>query len=437
MESRNPWAFGNAISAETTLQVVIDGNVATETAGEVSAGDVILDGDGNEVTIESVEYGSEAMDSYAISTADGQVAIAAAEQIIDAVSHPDGHISPTTPAQMAREGVADGNGEYRFRVPYVSPSREERDAILPVIAGNCGDLDMAFSSDGFPIYRGTGYDDLGTISYAYELSHVAGIATSRIVRSDEQDASPSDSESPVSYLEIMAQDDSLLDRISERTSLHGNILRECIIDAVMIPQHVAAPDEEASMQCPTSDGDITFLRAGYLYGIKPSGRDESALIGAMFSSRAIRDRVIPECIMEAGDRERAAFLKGIIGKSVKSAKRDGNSISISIPAKSGTARYESIQSLLDGLGIEHDDAQTGISIPNPPVKLLPRLSDAYVDACDGYRDIMEDECGSVEREITSTPVLSVASCGRIGTIRLRTCGGNGTVSTAEGFAMPI
>lgn len=431
MESRNPWAFGNAISVETTLQVVIDGNVATETAGEVSVGDVILDGDGNEATVESVEYDSEAMDSYAISTADGQVAIAAAEQIIDTVSHHDGNISPTTPVQMTREGVTGGNGECRFRVPYVSPSREERDAILSVIAGNCGDLDIAFSSDGFPIYRGTGYGDLGTISYAYELSHVAGIATSRIVRSDEQDASPSNSESPVAYLEIMAQDDSLLDRISERTSLHGDILRECIIDAA-IPQHVATPGEEAAMQCPTSDGDITFLQAGYLYGSKPSGQDESALIGAMFSSRAIRDRVIPECIMEAGERERAAFLKGIIGKSVKSAKRDGNSISISIPAKSGTARYESIQSLLDGLGIEHDDAQTGISIPNPPVKLLPRLSDAYIDACDGYRDIMEGEYGSVEREVTSTPVLSVAPCGRIGTVRLRICGGNDTVSTAEG-----
>lgn len=436
MESRNPWAFGNAISVETTLQVVIDGNVATETAGEVSVGDVILDGDGKEATVESVEYDSEAMDSYAISTADGQVAIAAAEQIIDTVSHHDGNISPTTPVQMTREGVTGGNGECRFRVPYVSPSREERDAILSVIAGNCGDLDIAFSSDGFPIYRGTGYGDLGTISYAYELSHVAGIATSRIVRSDEQDASPSNSESPVAYLEIMAQDDSLLDRISERTSLHGDILRECIIDAA-IPQHVATPGEEAAMQCPTSDGDITFLQAGYLYGSKPSGQDESALIGAMFSSRAIRDRVIPECIMEAGERERAAFLKGIIGKSVKSAKRDGNSISISIPAKSGTARYESIQSLLDGLGIEHDDAQTGISIPNPPVKLLPRLSDAYIDACDGYRGIMENEYGSVEREITSTPVLSVAPCGRIGTVRLRICGGNDTVSTAEGFAMPI
>lgn len=436
MESRNLWAFGNAISTETTLQVVIDGNVATETAGEVSVGDVILDGDGNEATVESVEYGAEAVDSYAISTADGQGAIAAAEQIIDTVSHPDEHISPTTPAQMAREGVTGGNGEYRFRIPYVSPSREERDAILPVIAGNCGDLDMAFSSDGFPIYRGTGYGELGTLSYAYELSHVAGIATSRIVRSDEQDASPSDSESPVAYLEIMAQGDSLLDRISERTSLHGEILRESIIDAA-IPQHVAAPDEEAAMQCPTSDDDITFLQAGYLYGSKPSGRDESKLIGAMFSSRAIRDRVIPECIMEASERERAAFLKGIIGKSVKSVKRDGTSISISIPAKSGTARYESIQSLLDGLGIEYDDAQTGISIPNPPVKLLPRLSDVYTDACDGYRGIMEDEYGSVEREITSTPVLSVAPCGRIGTIRLRICGGNGTVSTAEGFAMPI
>lgn len=436
MESRNPWAFGNAISAETTLQVVIDGNVATETAGEVSAGDVILDGDGNEVTVESVEYDSEAVDSYAISTADGQIAIAAAEQIIDTVSHTDGHISPTTPAQMSREGVTDGNGEYRFRIPYVSPSREERDAILPVIAGNCGDLDMAFSSDGFPVYRGTGYGDLGTISYAYELSHVAGIATSRIVRSDEQDASPSDSESPVAYLEIMAQDGCLLDRISERTRLHGEILRESIIDAA-IPQHVAAPDEEASMQCPTSDGDITFLQAGYLYGSKPSGRDESELIGAMFSSRAIRDCVIPECIMEAGERERAAFLKGIIGKSVKSAKRDEASISISIPAKSGTMRYESIQSLLDGLGIEHVDAQTGISIPNPPVKLLPRLSDAYIDACDWYSGIMEGEYGSVEREVTSTPVLSVAPCGRIGTIRLRISGGNGTVSTEEGFAMPI
>lgn len=436
MESRNPWAFGNAISAETTLQVVIDGNVATETAGEVSAGDVILDGDGNEVTVESVEYDSEAVDSYAISTADGQVAIAAAEQIIDTVSHPDGHISLTTPAQMSREGVTDGNGEYRFRIPYVSPSRDERDAILPVIAGNCGDLEMAFSSDGFPIYRGTGYGDLGTISYAYELSHVAGIATSRIVRSDEQDASPSDSESPVAYLEIMAQDGCLLDRISERTRLHGEILRESIIDAA-IPQRVAAPDEEASMQCPTSDGDITFLQAGYLYGSKPSERDESELIGAMFSSRAIRDRVIPECIMEAGERERAAFLKGIIGKSVKSAKRDEASISISIPAKSGTMRYESIQSLLDGLGIEYEDAQTGISIPNPPVKLLPRLSDAYIDACDWYSDIMEGEYGSAEREVTSTPVLSVVPCGRIGTIRLRISGGNGTVSTEEGFAMPI
>ena len=50
---------------------------------------------------------------------------------------------------------------------------------------------------------------------------------------------------------------------------------------------------------------------------------------------------------------------------------------------------------------------------------------------------MEGEYESVEREITNTPVLSVAPCGRIGTIRLRTCGGNGTVSTAEGFAMPI
>lgn len=436
MESRNPWAFGNAISVETTLQVVIDGNVVTETAGEVSAGDVILDGDGNEVTVESVEYGAEAVDSYAISTADGQVAIAAAEQIIDAVSHADGHVSPTTPAQMVREGVTGANGECRFRFPYVSPSREERDAILPVIAGNCGDLDMAFSSDGFPIYRGTGYAGLGTLSYAYELAHVAGIATSRIVRSDEQGASPADSGSPVAYLEIMAQDGSLLDRISERTHLHGEILHESIIDAA-IPQRTATPDEEAAMQCPTSDGDITFLQAGYLYGSKPSGRDESELIGAMFSSRAIRDRTIPECIMEAGERERTAFLKGIIGKSVKSAKRDGNSISISIPAKSGTKRYESIQSLLDGLGIEHDDAQTGISIPNPPVKLLPRLSDMYIDACDGYRDIIKEAYGSVEREITSTPVLSVAPCGRIGTVRLRIRGGNGTVSTAEGFSMPV
>ena len=93
MESRNPWAFGNAISAETTLQVVIDGNVATETAGEVSAGDVILDGDGNEVTVELVEYDSEAVDSYAISTADGQIAIAAAEQIIDTVSPPSADVT--------------------------------------------------------------------------------------------------------------------------------------------------------------------------------------------------------------------------------------------------------------------------------------------------------------------------------------------------------
>lgn len=243
--------LGNQLAIVTTFQVVEDGNAMPKTLQELSIGDTILDGHGNDATISSISYDEAVKDAYAIFTADGQVSVVLSDQIIDTISNKIGRLIPTTPAQMIKEGIKTTNGEYRFRFPYIESTDDEREAILQIIAAECREFDISISDDGYPIYRSCGFDDFRKLSYIYDLAHTAGIATSRIVRDDEIAVSGYTDDFPTSYLEILTKDRRLIpdncvysvriaarvdeeptDSVTDMDSKCFDVLSSAIIDAI-------------------------------------------------------------------------------------------------------------------------------------------------------------------------------------------------------------
>lgn len=421
----------NQLAFAITFQAVDDGNAVPKMAYELSVGDTILDGNGNEAVISSISYDGDEEDSYAIFTADGQVSIALSNQIIDTISNKDGRKVSTTPAQMIEEGIIDANGKYRFRFPYIDATTDEREAILSIIAAECTDLNIAISDDGYPIYMGYGYDDLNKLSYAYDLAHTAGIATSRIIRDDEMATTHDTSDCPTSYLEILTHDNRILplDSSDNKTARLTARMHKAIIDSFV--QHIATPDTDATLSYTASDDNcVTFEQAGRLYSKQTDDDDELKLIKTMFRTKTVKTRRIPKCIIDTNVEEKAAFLKGIVEETVSTAIRNEEGIHISLEAKAGTPRYESLIALLDGLEVKHFDDNDKIVISNPPLDLFEESSRAYELIDSEYNDIAGNAFSS---DIKSSAIVDIMPCGKMESMRIATIRGDRRAATAEGF----